>query len=117
MTFNKSLILGLGLLGLGIIFYFIIEGQSNNNKDVKSYVKSFCSCAEEFAPIQINYIAERLDEQSYHEARSKHLSCLGKTNPFEGKSPEDSLSFLRDFVHDIRITCPEAAKSIGFKID
>ena len=116
MTFNKSLLFGFGLLGLGIIFYFIVEAK-DENQDVKSYVKSFCACAEEFAPSQISFLADRLDEQSFHEARSKHLQCLGKRNPFSGKTPEDSLAFLRDFVHDIRIQCPDAAKTVGFKID
>lgn len=117
MTFNKSIVFGLGLVAVGIIFYFIVETQNNRNPDVKSYVKTFCTCAEEFAPIQTNFVAERLDEVSYQEARTKYYNCLGNKNPFEGKNPEDSLLFLRDFIHDVRISCPDAAKSVGFKID
>jgi hypothetical protein len=114
MTTKQYILVGLGLVGVAIILSFFINRQEAG---VRGYVRAFCKCADKFAPMQTQFEIGRLDERTYRAAREEHKICLDKRNPFAGLSAEDSVAFLRDFVHGVRLECPHTARNVGFKID
>lgn len=114
MTTKQYILAGLGLVAVAIILSFFMNRQESSTA---GYVRAFCKCADVFAPMQTQFEIGRLDERTYRTAREEHRACLGKSNPFAGLSAADSVAFLRDFVHGVRIECPHTARNVGFKMD
>lgn len=113
METKKYIVGGLIFIGVAIILSFFINRK---DKSLIGYVAAFCGCVDEFAPQKSQYEKGRLDKRSYEEAMQKHKACLGERNPFTGLSEADSIVFLRDFIHAVRLECPESAEKVGFKI-
>jgi hypothetical protein len=113
METKKYIVGGLIFIGVAVILSFFINRKDNS---LNGYVAAFCSCVDEYAPQKSQYESGRLDKRSYDEAVLKHKNCLGERNPFSNLSEADSIVFLRDFIHAVRLECPESAEKAGFKI-